>query len=125
MQESKLKEIKDGYYKVCVDIEHKYFNDDDDEIDFNKLPMRFTKNKIIGEYQLKDKYDYFAHTSYDGHIKDGKNIKLRFKIEHKLDLDSTGVKEKEFYYFLCRTRYVTDIHTITRDISCKKMKVLD
>lgn len=54
-----------------------------------------------------------------------KNIKLRFKIEHKLDLDSTGVKEKEFYYFLCRTRYVTDIHTITRDISCKKMKVLD
>lgn len=110
-----LKEIEDGYYTVCVEIDHRCFNDSV-EIHFSKIfPLRFVESKSDRDYSLKDKCDYFGRTIYVGCIKNSSEINLYFQITHKINLN--GVNKKEIYYLLCKECYVQGISTIIKDIN--------
>ena len=47
-----LQEIRDGYYKVCVEVDKRYF-DDSIEINFKNKLLKLTEVKIDEELALK------------------------------------------------------------------------
>ena len=109
-----LQEIRDGYYKVCVEVDKRYF-DDSIEINFKNKLLKLTEVKIYEDYSPKDEFDYLEHIRYVGCVKNGGDIKLHFQIEHKVSVDN--IDEQNFYYTLCRRCYVENISTIIRDIN--------